>query len=472
MQRQRKRQASLYATDGRDRDAVEQAVVSRSWRRLTHHIPLGVCPSGELKALRAVVGEYVASACEDVRYRQDNGALDVDALCDDAKEKVDEYASLLAARLQTESTNAALYPIPGCAGELAGVARYVEISAATDCGKRRVNEDKYLVLPSLSAMQRGAVPSLPEDERKAHPLLATGSAESWVKATDVYAAVFDGHGGAAAATYARDHLHFNIANAASLHHDLCAAVKEGFAVTHADFAARAERQGDMSGTTACVAIVRGGTLLVANVGDTAAVLFGEGYAPRVLSEHHHASNPAEQALVRDRGGEIVDLGGVDRVDGQVTVTRAIGGCATAAHMTAEPHVSDAVPLLGRDKFVVIASDGLWDIMTPQEVGAFVSEVVTEIHAEVGASCLSMCGSDATADLVLGSSAPTTEHDCALSDASYTDLCDYSVIADALVAEAEARGATDNVTAAVLWFNHPSRMACFPTSFNSVMCARG
>ena len=129
------------------------------------------------------------------------------------------------------------------------------------------------------------------------------------------------------------------------------------------------------GTTATVAVLAAdGRLVVANVGDSRAVACcdARGRAVRA-SVDHVASDAAEAARVAALGGAVVTgPGGVARVAGDVVVTRSIGNVDLAPYLSAEPNVvafdlrDDA-----RLEFMVLATDGLWDVISSDDAVRFV-----------------------------------------------------------------------------------------------------
>ena len=156
-----------------------------------------------------------------------------------------------------------------------------------------------------------------------------------------------------------------------------------------------------AGTTATVALLtRGGILVVANVGDSRAVLCCGGSGQAVpLTVDHTASNPEEKARIEALGGTIT-FGGdhsvklkadnTARVNGEIVVTRSFGDGHIKKLLNAEPHVTildmNAIKTseyhgIGiRDEelkegllfdFLVLASDGLWDVMSNDEAVEYV-----------------------------------------------------------------------------------------------------
>lgn len=96
-------------------------------------------------------------------------------------------------------------------------------------------------------------------------------------------------------------------------------------------------------------------LYVANVGDTRAVLYKSGTAER-LSIDDKCDNPEENSRVKTAGGIILD----NRLGGVLAVTRAFGDHSlTRVGLIAVPHIVKYI-LKPFDKYLVIASDGIWD----------------------------------------------------------------------------------------------------------------
>ncbi len=118
---------------------------------------------------------------------------------------------------------------------------------------------------------------------------------------------------------------------------------------------------DQAGSTACVCIFRQEfghkVLYSANVGDTRSILSKSGMAER-LSQDHKPSDKSEYDRIKNGGGIIMD----SRVGGTLAVTRAFGDHSLKSEgVTAKPYINKHV-LKPFDKYLVIASDGVWDTM--------------------------------------------------------------------------------------------------------------
>ena len=76
-------------------------------------------------------------------------------------------------------------------------------------------------------------------------------------------------------------------------------------------------------------------------------------------------------------------GGIDRVDGFLAVSRALGDIGLAPHVSCEPFVS-CTKLTSTDDFLILACDGIWDVMSDDDAASIVSESVSD--ANVAAAC--------------------------------------------------------------------------------------
>ncbi|KAJ8430184.1 hypothetical protein Cgig2_006692 [Carnegiea gigantea] len=139
---------------------------------------------------------------------------------------------------------------------------------------------------------------------------------------------------------------------------------------HSDFA------GPTSGSTACVAVLRGNQLVVANAGDSRCVISRKGQAYN-LSRDHKPELEAERERILKAGGFIH----AGRVNGTLNLARAIGDMEFKQNkflpvekqiVTANPDIN-TVELCEDDDFIVLACDGVWDCMSSQQLVDFVHE---------------------------------------------------------------------------------------------------
>lgn len=233
----------------------------------------------------------------------------------------------------------------------------------------------------------------------------------------LYASVFDGHGGSAAATFLQQQLWATVCQFLDATADapdtvgaldaqgLCCPValqpllnscyKAADAAVLAFLDAHAVGPEKHSGCTATTVLVGHDRVIVANVGDSRAVLCRRS-APIDLTVEHRvygrgAAVLPETERVEAAGGWVHD----GRVCSQLAVSRAFGDALfkgaglqrllskgvedgfwdaefaasrtfTGDPVTADPDVTE-IALQDDDEFVVVATDGLWDVISSTEV---------------------------------------------------------------------------------------------------------
>jgi serine/threonine protein phosphatase PrpC len=183
-------------------------------------------------------------------------------------------------------------------------------------------------------------------------------------------ALFDGHGGREAAEYAAEKLPPAIAQR------LAAAAAWEDAYAAAFRAVNAEMLGVCAyvGTTAVLAAVEGRTLTVANVGDSRCVLFRDGRALR-LSVDHKPDLPDEAAYIQATGGFVKD----GRVNAMLAVSRALGDGFLQPAVNPTPHLC-RVELTEQDSLLILACDGVWDVMSDQAACELIAGHIDPLEA--------------------------------------------------------------------------------------------
>lgn len=139
--------------------------------------------------------------------------------------------------------------------------------------------------------------------------------------------------------------------------------------------------GDESGCTAVCAIITPSHVICANVGDSRCVVGGRvqgssrgnpQFDTISLTEDHKPSNPEEKKRIEEAG----DFVFVDRVNGELAMSRALGDFRykSNAELRPEQHsvicypdVSVYVRTGSNDSILVLACDGVWDVMSNNEV---------------------------------------------------------------------------------------------------------
>ncbi|XP_071687833.1 probable protein phosphatase 2C 47 [Rutidosis leptorrhynchoides] len=224
----------------------------------------------------------------------------------------------------------------------------------TDVGGRRQNEDEHIQIDDLSNH--------------------LGDKYKWPRASSFYA-IFDGHGGSEAASYVKDYamkLFFNESNLPqadlvddSLIKDLQDYHRKAF--LQADQALAEECTiSDYCGTTTLSILILERHLIIANVGDSRAVVSRKGVAIQ-MSNDHRPSYLQEKERVEKLGGYFED----GYLNGELGVTRALGDWylkspdGLGSVLIAEPEMRH-MELSEDDEFMIIGCDGIWDVMSNEE----------------------------------------------------------------------------------------------------------
>lgn len=197
--------------------------------------------------------------------------------------------------------------------------------------------------------------------------------------------VLDGHGGEWCAEYVAIHLGICVAVQNGYGSSYKPSLKEqalykGFLYCDQRCLVEQETNGEKSGSTACAVMVDHTDIYVANCGDTRAILCRAGQAIE-LSRDHKPGDPEEKSRMEAAGGRVpagsayVELG-----DKGLAVARAFGNPLFKQNPTKAEHAQIIIPhpyqsrtprQLGVDEFLILATDGLWNVMSHQYAVEFV-----------------------------------------------------------------------------------------------------
>ncbi|KAL6341178.1 hypothetical protein AAG906_032294 [Vitis piasezkii] len=231
---------------------------------------------------------------------------------------------------------------------------YPKFGIASVCGRRRDMEDAVAVHPSFL---------------RQHHQTTNGSH---------YFGVYDGHGCSHVAMNCRDRMH-ELVREELENKDTCTesgwknAMERSFSRMDKEVNARnigasgavcrCELQTpecDAVGSTAVVAIVTPEKIVVANCGDSRAVLCRNGKAIP-LSSDHKPDRPDELQRIQSAGGRVIFWDG-PRVLGVLAMSRAIGDNYLKPFVSCEPEVT-ITERSAEDECLILASDGLWDVVS-------------------------------------------------------------------------------------------------------------
>lgn len=155
---------------------------------------------------------------------------------------------------------------------------------------------------------------------------------------------------------------------------------------------------DKSGTTAICVLITDKYILFSNCGDSRGVLSGDGSKPLLVTQDHKPSNPPELERIQNAGGSVM----IQRVNGSLAVSRALGDFEyknvdgkgpTEQLVSPEPEFYVKCREGDKDEFLVLACDGVWDVMTNEDICSFISarmrvtDNLEQIANEVIDTCL-------------------------------------------------------------------------------------
>lgn len=199
--------------------------------------------------------------------------------------------------------------------------------------------------------------------------------------SSAFFSVYDGHGGRQVVDFITQELHQNVLKELRKTSSVPDALLQAFQSSDDEMV---KRNIMSSGCTACCCLLQeeGNTRVIytAHLGDSRAVMSRGGQATRLTSmSDHKATDPLECKRVIEAGGQIIN----DRVNGMLAMTRAFGDHLLKMPILPNNVVSNvpditSTDLSWQDNFVILACDGLWDVMNDQQAVDSVSESMREL----------------------------------------------------------------------------------------------
>ncbi|KAL2527148.1 putative protein phosphatase 2C 75 [Abeliophyllum distichum] len=130
-----------------------------------------------------------------------------------------------------------------------------------------------------------------------------------------------------------------------------------------------------SGSTAVVVVLTDEYIVVANCGDSRAILCSSGTVIP-LSIDHKPDRPDELARIEASGGCVLVLDDGPRVGGILSMSRAIGDGYLKPFVISVPEIN-FIRRTDEQEFLTLASDGLWDVMSNEMTCHVVRECLRE-----------------------------------------------------------------------------------------------
>ncbi|XP_015061226.1 protein phosphatase 2C 53-like isoform X1 [Solanum pennellii] len=258
------------------------------------------------------------------------------------------------------------------------------------CGRRPEMEDAFATVPRFMKIP---LQMLIGDR------VLDGLSRRLSHLTTHFFGVYDGHGGSQVANYCRDRIHAVLAEELETFmmnlsdESIRQSCQELWnrAFTNCFLKVDAEIGGgaghepvapETVGSTAVVAVVCSSHIIVANCGDSRAVLC-RGKEPMALSVDHKPNREDEYKRIEAAGGKVIQWNG-HRVFGVLAMSRSIGDKYLKPWIIPDPEVT-FIPRTKDDKCLILASDGLWDVMTNEEACDMARKRILMWHKKYGAT---------------------------------------------------------------------------------------
>jgi serine/threonine protein phosphatase PrpC len=187
--------------------------------------------------------------------------------------------------------------------------------------------------------------------------------------------LYDGHGGRDTVDFVVKALHCNMERYLQL--DPKQDMREAFRVAYRETDSQVRRQNLLqSGTTSVTAVItqdeKSGkrVLHTANAGDSRAILCRNGKGIRLTIDHKPTLDE-ERKRINAADGFVAN----GRVNGMLAVSRALGDHLLKPNevVSPDPFYAETPLLEAGDSHLILACDGVWDVMTDQQACEFVEE---------------------------------------------------------------------------------------------------
>ncbi|KAK1354809.1 Protein-serine/threonine phosphatase [Heracleum sosnowskyi] len=184
--------------------------------------------------------------------------------------------------------------------------------------------------------------------------------------------VYDGHGGSQVAKYCAEKMHLVVAE--EFYRETVNGLEwqrrweETFSSSFKRVDSEAQTDAlapEMVGSTAVVVVLSGCQIIISNCGDSRAVLC-RGTETIPLTVDQKPDREDELMRIEGQGGKVINWNGA-RVFGVLAMSRAIGDWYLRPWIIPVPEITFATRS-EEDECLILASDGLWDVMSNQEVG--------------------------------------------------------------------------------------------------------
>uniref|UniRef100_A0A3Q0SCX9 Protein phosphatase 1L n=1 Tax=Amphilophus citrinellus TaxID=61819 RepID=A0A3Q0SCX9_AMPCI len=197
--------------------------------------------------------------------------------------------------------------------------------------------------------------------------------------------IFDGHGGEAAAEFAKTHLPEALRQQLLTYErekDLSypSILEQQILTVDKEMLDKLSAAYNEAGTTCLLALLSDKELTVANVGDSRGVLCDKDGNAIPLSHDHKPYQLKERKRIKKAGG-FISFNGSWRVQGILAMSRSLGDypLKNLNVVIPDPDIMSFDLNKLQPEFMILASDGLWDTFSNEEAVRFIRERLDEPH---------------------------------------------------------------------------------------------
>ena len=214
----------------------------------------------------------------------------------------------------------------------------IEVDFAEDIGKRPYMEDRIIIEPNI------------------------------YEGLSLFA-VCDGHGGSYVCNFLKFHMKDILVEQLKETTDLVLAIRETFKKITAQLNIN---EAAFQGSTLCAVMIKSNLIISINIGDSRAVMGFKDQAADLTTDHKPA-DPAEESRIVASGGFVSrNAMDVPRVNGNLAVSRSVGDFYLFPYVISDPDIKAFNLAALEECYIVIATDGIWDVFHGFEVVQLVS----------------------------------------------------------------------------------------------------
>lgn len=226
----------------------------------------------------------------------------------------------------------------------------MKIDFASLTGKRKQNEDKHNIIQNID-----------------------GRNTNMAKLN--FYGIYDGHGGKYVSKFLSDHFHRYFMDKRTKYPLKIKNINKAYKFFQKLLKTKHTIEATNTGSTCLITLhyLKNGNeyINVLNLGDCRCVICNNNIAIP-LTKDHKPDKPEEEYRIKQLGGTIV-YDGYDYRISDLSVSRAFGDISAEPYIGIEPDVFE-YKISSKDKFLIMACDGLWDVMDNQEAVDFVLKI--------------------------------------------------------------------------------------------------